>query len=139
MEKEILSPLEREDRENDIDEFVVPGLSIEGMDYKAYLERLRSRDSESVAKENSNEILKEGKLQKNPKKGAKVPKKKRMEQLVKREKRVTIVTSMAVWKALKIIAATEGKTVSTFLNDFIEASFEKRIEHASRFSDGQNL
>lgn len=126
MEKEITSPLERQDRENDIDEFVVPGVFIDGMDYKTYLERLRSRDPESVAKENSNEILK-------------VPKKKRMEQLVKREKRVTIVTSMAIWKALKIIAATEGKTVSTFLNDFIKASFEKRIEHACRFSDGHNL
>lgn len=41
MEKGITSPLERPDRENDIDEFVVPGVSIDGMDYKPYLEMLK--------------------------------------------------------------------------------------------------
>ena len=46
----------------------------------------------------------------------------------KRDTGVTVVTSEEVGSALKIIAAIHGKTLSTFLNDFIEASFADEIK-----------
>ena len=118
MENEILSPLEREDRENDIDEFIVPGVSLEGMDYGAYLKMLRGGLTQDSPKQNPAALTLSRKLN--------------IESM--RTKRVTIVTSEQVWKLLKIIAASEGKTVSTYLNDFIMHSLKSQLEQANHYS-----
>ena len=90
--------LMRDDRENDIDEYIVPGLSIEGMDYKTYLQTLKGGEGREGPKHQ--EVAK-----------------KKEESASGRTKRVRIVTSEEVWRLLKIVAASEGKTVSTYLND----------------------
>lgn len=111
MEKEILSPLEREDRENDIDEFVVPGLSIEGMDYKTYLQTLKGGGQEDYKHQDYDVKSERG-----------------------RTKRVTIVTTEEIWRLLRIVAASEGKTVSTYLNDFIMHSLKSQLDQANHYS-----
>lgn len=115
MGNEILSPLEREDRENDIDEFIVPGISLEGMDYKTYLQTLKSGEGREGPK--YQEVTK-----------------KKKESASGRKKRVTIVTSEEVWRLLKIVAASEGKTVSTYLNDFILDSLKEKLKQADRYN-----
>lgn len=115
MENEIRSPLEREDRENDIDEFIVPGVSLEGMDYKTYLQTLKSGEGREGPKHQ--EVTK-----------------KKEESASGRKKRVTIVTSEEVWRLLKIVAASEGKTVSTYLNDFIMHSLKSQLDQANHYS-----
>ena len=52
----------------------------------------------------------------------------------KRVKRVTVVTTEDVWKLLKIVAAAEGKTVSTYLNDFILESLKEKLKQADSYN-----
>ena len=105
----------RDDRENYIDEYIVPGLSIEGMDYKTYLQTLKGGEGREGPKHQ--EVAK-----------------KKEESASGRTKRVTIVTSEEVWRLLKIVAASEGKTVSTYLNDFILHSLNSQLERANHYS-----
>ena len=111
MENEIMSPLEREGRENDLDEFVVPGLSIEGMDYKTYLQTLKGGGQEDYKHQDYDVKSEHG-----------------------RTKRVTIVTTEEIWRLLRIVAASEGKTVSTYLNDFIIHSLKSQLDQANHYS-----
>lgn len=118
MENEILSPLEREDRENDIDEFIVPGVSLEGMDYGTYMKMLRGELPQDPPKQNQVAAT----LSRNSN-----------TKLI-RTKKVTIVTSEQVWKLLKIVAAADRKTVSTYLNDFILESLGEQLKQADRYN-----
>ena len=118
MENEILSPLEREDRENDIDEFIIPGVSLEGMDYGTYIKMVRGELHQDPPKQNQVAAT----LCRNSN-----------TKLI-RTKKVTIVTSEQVWRLLKIVAASDGKTVSTYLNDFIMHSLKSQLEQAYHYS-----
>lgn len=136
MEKEIGSSLEREDRESVFDDVVAPDPSLEGIDYATYLKIERGEMTiEEWKKESSLKVDSEesapGKRKSNI---SSLEEAKKDGEGDKRVKRVTVVTTEDVWKLLKIVAAAEGKTVSTYLNDFILESLKEKLKQADRYN-----
>lgn len=129
MEKEIKSPLEREDRENDIDEFVVPGLSIEGMDYKTYLQTLKGEVKEDSGQEMS--------AKKEEDKSASEPKEARRrtseEEDTKNRLGLTLFISEEVKILLRIVSAKESKSMSKYVSDLIIKDLRKRKKEIENF------
>lgn len=142
MEKEIGNSLEREDRESVFDDVVAPDPSLEGIDYATYLkiergemtiEEWKKQSSQDTQVEVSKpEMVEACRKLREPHLPNKETKKE--DEVAKREKRLTIVTTEDVWKLLKIVAASEGKTVSTYLNDFILHSLKAQLEQAKHYS-----
>lgn len=129
MEKEIGNSLEREDRESVFDDVVAPDPSLEGIDYATYLKIERGEMTfEEWKKQSSQYTQKEvSKLENFP-----LVKGKEHKGL-RRTKRVSVVTTEKVWQRLKIVAAFEGKTVSTYLNDFLLRNLEPELEQANSY------
>lgn len=121
MEKEIGNYLKREDRLSVFDDVVAPDPSLEGIDYATYLKLERGEMTFEEWKKQSSQYTQE-EVFKLENKG------------LRREKRLTVVTTEEVWKLLKIVAASEGKTVSTYLNDFILHSLKSQLERANNYS-----
>lgn len=136
MEKEIGSSLEREDRESVFDDVVAPDPSLEGIDYATYLKIERGEMTiEEWKKESSLKVDSEESTPEKRKSNLSCfEETKKDGEGGKREKRVTVVTTENVWKLLKIVAASDGKTVSTYLNDFILSSLEEQLKQASCYS-----
>ena len=136
MEKEIGSSLEREDRESVFDDVVAPDPSLEGIDYATYLkiergemtiEEWKRVSSLKVDSEESTPWKRKSNI-------SSLEEAKKDGEGDKRVKRVTVVTTEDVWKLLKIVAAAEGKTVSTYLNDFILESLQEKLKQADRYN-----
>lgn len=128
MEKEILSPLEREDRENDIDEFVVPGLSIEGMDYKTYLQTLKGGVKEDSgqkkpAKKDEDKSVSE----------TKEAKRTSEEEDTKNRLGLSLFISEEAKILLRIISAKESKSMSKYVSDLIIKDLRKRKKEIESF------
>ena len=128
MEKEILSPLEREDRENDIDEFVVPGLSIEGMDYKTYLQTLKGG-----VKEDSGQRKPAKKDEDKPASETKEAKRTSEEEDTKNRLGLSLFISEEAKILLRIISAKESKSMSKYVSDLIIKDLRKRKKEIESF------
>ena len=136
MEKEIGSSLEREDRESVFDDVVAPDPSLEGIDYATYLKIERGEMTiEEWKRESSLKVdSEESTPWKRKSNISSLEEAKKDGEGDKRVKRVTVVTTEDVWKLLKIVAAAEGKTVSTYLNDFILESLQEKLKQADRYN-----
>ena len=132
-EKKIVS-LMREDRENDLDDIDLGGFVFEeGMDYKAYLERQKVEAEQSDAAEGH---AVESKIPKS--KGSPNPKKfrkGRQDPKGQRTVRISFLTTPEISMALRVIAAKDAKTVSTFLNDLIKESLSEDISEVVQYLD----
>lgn len=128
MEKEILSPLEREDRENDIDEFVVPGLSIEGMDYKTYLQRLKGG-----VKEDSGQKKPTKKEEDKSASESKEARRRTSEEDTKNRLGLTLFISEEVKILLRIVSAKESKSMSKYVSELIIKDLRKRKKEIESF------
>ncbi len=128
MEKEILSPLEREDRENDIDEFVVPGLSIEGMDYKTYLQTLKGG-----VKEDSGQKKPAKKDEDKSASETKEAKRTSEEEDTKNRLGLSLFISEEAKILLRIISAKESKSMSKYVSDLIIKDLRKRKKEIESF------
>jgi myosin heavy subunit len=136
MEKEIGSSLEREDRESVFDDVVAPDPSLEGIDYETYLKIERGEMTiEEWKRESSLKVnSEESRPWKRKSNISSLEEAKTDGEGDKRVKRVTVVTTEDVWKLLKIVAAAEGKTVSTYLNDFILESLKEKLKQADSYN-----
>ena len=141
MENEVISPLEREDRESVFDDLVFSDQSLERIDYATYLKNQRGEQTVEDWKKQSSqntqeEVSKPAKFDAFSKSRIlqKEQKTKKEDKEGKRVKKVTLVTSEEVWRLLKIVAASEGKTVSTYLNDFILDSLKEKLKQADRYN-----
>lgn len=137
MEEKIYESIMREDRENDLDnvdfgEFIFE----EGMDYKKYLKR---QQEEEMARSGE-----PGDEPKEPKEKTKTPKSKGPTKKVRKGKqdpkgqrivRITLLTTPEISMALRVIAAKDAKTVSTFLNDLIKESLSEDISEVVQYLD----
>lgn len=128
MEKEILSPLEREDRENDIDEFVVPGLSIEGMDYKTYLQTLKGE-----VKEDSGQKKPTKKEEDKSASESKEARRRTPEEDTKNRLGLTLFISEEVKILLRIVSAKESKSMSKYVSELIIKDLRKRKKEIESF------
>lgn len=136
MAKEIGNYLKREDEQTSLDDIIPCGESLDGMDYGTYRKIIQGEMTfEDWKKESSLKVDSEesapGKRKSNL---SRLEETKKDGEGDKRVKRVTVVTTEDVWKLLKIVAAAEGKTVSTYLNDFILESLQEKLKQADRYN-----
>lgn len=127
MEEKTYESLIRADRENDLDHVDFGGFVFEeGMDYKKYLERQK----EEASKKQTTEPV--------PEVGAVSRKKNKDNGELDsglRTVRISLVTTPMVARALRLIAAKEAKTVSTFLNDLIRESLAEELGKVIQYLD----
>lgn len=136
MEKEIGNYLKREDEQTSLDDIIPSDESLDGMDYGTYRKIIQGKMTfEDWKKESSLKVDSEesapGRRKSNI---SSLEEAKKDGEGDKRVKRVTVVTTEDVWKLLKIVAAAEGKTVSTYLNDFILESLKEKLKQADRYN-----
>ena len=136
MEKEIGNYLKREDEQTSLDDIIPSDESLDGMDYGTFRKIIQGEMTfEDWKKESSLKVDSEesapGKRKSNI---SSLEEAKKDGECDKRVKRVTVVTTEDVWKLLKIVAAAEGKTVSTYLNDFILESLKEKLKQADRYN-----
>ncbi len=136
MEKEIGNYLKREDEQTSLDDIIPSDESLDGMDYGTFRKIIQGEMTfEDWKKESSLKVDSEesapGKRKSNI---SSLEEAKKDGEGDKRVKRVTVVTTEDVWKLLKIVAAAEGKTVSTYLNDFILESLKEKLKQADRYN-----
>lgn len=135
MEKEFLSPLEREDRENDIDEFVVPGLSIEGMDYKTYLQTLKGG-----VKEDSGQMNPAKKDEDKSASETKEAKRRTSEEEdTKNRLGLSLFISEEAKILLRIVSAKESKSMSKYVSDLVIKDLRKRRKEIEAFGLGKEF
>ena len=150
MSEEVFYSAELEGSENNLDDYLTIKPLGEDVDVLAYLDECARKaglkpigknkdkyiDKSTDTPEVQQEVKQVETKSETPAQEQKVVKKstqassrsKRTATESKRDTGVTVVTSEEVGSALKIIAAIHGKTLSTFLNDFIEASFADEIK-----------
>ena len=136
MEKEIGNYLLREDEQTSLDDIIPSDESLDGIDYGTFRKIIRGEMSfEDWKKESSLKVdSEESTPEKSKSNLSRFEETKKDGEGGKREKRVTVVTTENVWKLLKIVAAAEGKTVSTYLNDFILESLQEKLKQADRYN-----
>lgn len=134
MEKERIDIIGREDRENDLDDINLDEFHFEeGVDYKTYLEKVK----ESISDETSEmqDVQPRSKVQKKSsgksQSKARKPQKNEREDICDFEYRNTLIAFMTTKQkgnALRIIAAARRKTLSTLINDSINAYLRAEID-----------
>ena len=133
MEGKTFESLMREDRENDLDDVDFGGFQFEeGMDYKKYLERQKE---EAMARAQEEGAPKDEPKTKTPKskEDSRKPKRRKDEpkDTPQTEYRATVITVMMTQQqvdALRIIAGAKRKTLSTLVNDAMNAYYGAEIE-----------
>ena len=127
MEKEKIDILDREDRENDIDEISLDDFRFEeGVDYKDYLKQVKETicdDKHAV----NRKVKKNTPKKESSRKSSKV----REDKTSDNDYRTTLIAFMTTTQkgnALRILAALQKKTLSTLINDSINAYLSQEID-----------
>lgn len=119
MEEKTFESLMREGRENDLDDVDFGGFQFEeGMDYKKAPQKQTTEPVPEAGAVSRKKIKDNGELDGGL-----------------RTVRISLVTTPKIARALRLIAAKEAKTVSTFLNDLIRESLAEELGKVIQYLD----
>ena len=129
MEDKKIDILERSDRGNDLDELNLEEFHFEeGVDYKAYLKKVRENIGETDANP-SHTVVEIEEVEPVKKGKRKARKGKNISDLESRTTLIAFMTSKQTGNALRILAALSNKTLSTLVNDSIKAYLKTEIDN----------
>ena len=127
MAEKTFESLMREGRENDLDDVDFGGFQFEeGMDCKKYLER---QEKVASQKQTTEPVPEAGAVSRK-----KIKDNGELDSGL-RTVRISLVTTPKIARALRLIAAKEAKTVSTFLNDLIRESLAEELGKVIQYLD----
>lgn len=130
MENEKIDILDREGRENDLDDLNLEEFRFEeGVDYKAYLKKVREDIGETEVDPGGTAAAKAGEAGPPKSRKKKARKGKSVSDLESRTTLIAFMTSKQTGNALRILAALSNKTLSTLVNDSVKAYLKTEIDN----------